>query len=175
MIDSTLAFICWAGICYNPAVYVSTHTWPILPGQTYDGFKGTYYQANHAPYATGESKIRWTWFNAAGPEDSVSVTVIYSTLPVRLDGKMPLGQGRSRIAPNPADRYIHLYADPSIQAPFEGHLCNTTGRILRKYHFPVVGNPVILDVSGIEKGLSFLLILRDNIPQEVIKASILPR
>lgn len=172
MLDSTLAFICWAGICYSPNVFVSTHTQLIGSGQTYDGFKGTYYQANHSLYPTGESRIRWTWFNAEEPDDSVSFTVIYSTQPVGLTGSLIESQSRCRVAPNPADRSINLYAASWLKAPFDVGLYNAAGRLFRRYQIRDADNVVYLDVSGMERGLYLLQINQDNNLREVIKVSI---
>lgn len=175
MLDSTLVFICWAGICYSPNIYVSTHTQLIGPGQVYNGFKGTYYQANHSLYPAGESKIRWTWFSADEPDDSVSVTVIYSTLPVGMAGRGSDIQNRSTVAPNPAGRYINLYPASWLKAPFEVYLSNTAGRVLRRYQIPHAGDRVNLDVSGMARGHYLLQIIQNEKNREVIKISIDPR
>ncbi|HNY03943.1 MAG TPA: hypothetical protein PKG48_15210, partial [Bacteroidales bacterium] len=74
--------MCWAGGCYSASTYISPNAQAIDPGATNTEFSGHYTNANFNPIGSGESMIRWTFFDRTNPNDSVSVTVKYTTFPV---------------------------------------------------------------------------------------------
>lgn len=81
MLPGTVSSICWAGYCYGPAMMVSTFPLTMDPAQSDTGCFSHFGPAGQR----GTSVVRWTFFNEADPNDSVSVTAHYATYPAAVE------------------------------------------------------------------------------------------
>jgi hypothetical protein len=101
ILDSTEMLMCWAGGCYPSTVFVSPKSLSMAAGSTNTGFSGHYIQSsgNHIP--SGESIVRWVFYDMSDSNDSVSVTIKYLTYPTGIED-IKATQGKlSDIYPNP--------------------------------------------------------------------------
>lgn len=73
MLDSTEVTMCWAGGCYSSGTMISPNDQPITPGETITEFSGHYSQVAFNHFKSGESIVRWVFFDRANVNDSVSV------------------------------------------------------------------------------------------------------
>jgi hypothetical protein len=103
MLDSTEVTMCWAGGCYGSGTNVSPNDQSISTGQTITEFSGHYTQVAFSHFKSGESVVRWVFFDKGNVNDSVSVTVKYTTYPLGLDESMAMQGTLSSIYPNPAN------------------------------------------------------------------------
>ncbi|MEI7897538.1 MAG: T9SS type A sorting domain-containing protein [bacterium] len=114
MLDSTEITMCWAGGCYPSNINVSPNAQSIEAGQTITDFVGHYTQTAFSHFKSGESVIRWTFFDSANVNDSASVTVKYTTYPLGIDENAARQAMLSNAYPNPASGYAAFsYAVPS--------------------------------------------------------------
>ena len=103
MLDSTVSMMCWAGQCWAPTVDVSPGSTPIEAGQTNTEFSG-HYSAQTATYMfhTGESIVRWVFFNENNVNDSMSVTIKYRTFGLGVEDGNVQNASLTSAYPNPA-------------------------------------------------------------------------
>lgn len=99
LVDSTENTFCWAGLCYAPFVYISPNAVNIAAGTIHeDDFSGHYNPKGHP----GESSVSYVFYDEANPNDSVMVTVIYTTLTIGVDDNFSAAYSISHPYPNPA-------------------------------------------------------------------------
>lgn len=96
IVPETQNTFCW-DVCYPPNVYVSLGALTLAPGETTNVFTGDYEPLTHA----GQSIIRYVFFNAANPNDSICFKSFFNAYPL---GVEPItGQATlSSAYPNPA-------------------------------------------------------------------------
>jgi hypothetical protein len=112
--DSTEVTMCWAGGCYPSFVNVSPNGQAITPGQTITDFVAHYASATGRGFKSGESVVRWVFYDGANPNDSVSVIVKYTTYPSGLEDRTSRQGMLSAAYPNPADAAASFtYAVPA--------------------------------------------------------------
>jgi hypothetical protein len=102
MLDSTEITMCWAGGCYPANINVSPGHSTIGAGETNTEFVGHYTQIAFQHLKVGESVVRWVFYNRSNENDSVSVTVKYTSYPLGLDESAASLATMSGIYPNPA-------------------------------------------------------------------------
>ncbi|MBN1200071.1 MAG: T9SS type A sorting domain-containing protein [Bacteroidales bacterium] len=102
LIPDTENAFCW-DVCYGPDIYVSIGWVDIDPGVTNTAFTGDYSPQNHA----GQSIIRYVFFDANNPNDSVCFRALYNAYPLGMENHEVLAS-LSAAYPNPA----------SVQASF---------------------------------------------------------
>jgi hypothetical protein len=115
MLDSTAVAMCWAGSCYSSETFVSPNAQPLDPGQTNSEFSGDYMSTKMSfNFNVGESVVRWVFFNQDNVNDSVSVTIKYSTFGVGLEDGNVRQASLSNTYPNPASTNTSFgYSVPS--------------------------------------------------------------
>jgi hypothetical protein len=115
MIDSTAMAMCWAGACYSPETFVSPYSELIEPGQTNNEFSGDYMTTKMSfAFTIGQSEVRWVFFNQDNVNDSVSVTIKYSTFGVGIEDGNVRQASLSNAYPNPSrSSSIFSYSIPS--------------------------------------------------------------
>jgi hypothetical protein len=102
MLDSTEITMCWAGGCYPPKTNLSPSAQLITPGQTNTEFVGHYTQMAFNHFKSGESVVRWCFFDQQNPNDSVSVLIKYTSYPLGISEKSGRVAELSNVYPNPA-------------------------------------------------------------------------
>jgi len=98
---------CW-DVCYVPKVMVSTNPILMKSQEVVNRFDGTYDSYGYS----GESRIRYVWFDGANPNDSVCVETKYLSRPMGVD-EPTLTSGEMFASPNPAGNYVKLSWKPS--------------------------------------------------------------
>jgi hypothetical protein len=152
MLDSTTVFMCWAGVCYSAAVFTSSNSQPIGPGETYYDYKGTYHQVAYNNYIPGESVVRWTFFDESNPDDSVSVTVIYATWPVGTPERN--GQEATlTVFPNPAGDQITVGTRGWNDGPVEVQIHDMTGIKVSSVHAEIFAGSIELSTRQLKNGV----------------------
>ena len=102
LLDSTMMLFCW-GICYDSSVHVSPNPQYIEAGHSFTEFVGDYIAMTASYYFhSGESVVRWVFFNQENVNDSVSVTVKYTTYPLGIAEVNNRQPDLSNAFPNPA-------------------------------------------------------------------------
>jgi hypothetical protein len=129
---------CWGGQCYPPNIYISLSSAIILPGETtaIGAFTGDYDPGT----IIGQSSISYVFFDSSNENDSVMVTVLYTTTAT---GVKSINEKEFTISdpyPNPANGFVK----------FDYDLNQSTNGLLRVYS--LVGSLVkeikITDPSG---------------------------
>ena len=168
---STLAnaSICWAGYCFGPETNTALFPLTMQPGDTVEGCFGHF-----APYGTrGVSTIRWTFFNQANVNDSISVTVNYSIFPTAVtENSIQIGSlaFAGRI---PADDQILVKYSlpPGKQGRIE--MRNSSGRMLSFRETTFNSGTARFNANDLSSGIYFLTLSIDGIPIVTKKAPIL--
>ncbi len=153
--------MCWAGGCYSSTTFVSPNAQAIAPGETDLEFSGHYTQINFQPIGTGESVIRWTFFDRVDPNDSVSVTVKYTTFPVGQEERTAARVSLSDLSPNPASG--NVTAGYSLPAGSQGTLAvrNMLGTLVME--LPLSGSgKTTLSTTGLRDGIYFCTLTADG-------------
>lgn len=167
MLDSTKVFMCWAGVCYAATIFTSTNSQPIGPGDTYTDFSGTYHQIAYHPYLPGESIVRWTFFDAANPDDSVSVTVIYATWPVGISDQAIRESGVSAF-PNPAGDKITIIARRWNDQPAEVQIHDLTGAMVTSIPANINSGRIEMSTTHLKDGV-YVCILKSARKSEQVR------
>ncbi len=113
LIEGSVNTFCW-GMCFLPNVYQSPDYIVIEAGATNDSdFSGHYNPNSNA----GESSISYVFFDEANSDDSVMVTVIYTTLTIGIGDRFNTVYNFSQPYPNPATGVVKFdYSFPNNQA-----------------------------------------------------------
>jgi hypothetical protein len=108
MLDSTEITMCWAGACYPASTFLSPNAQLITVGQTITDFTGHYLQIKYRPLKSGESVVRWSFFDMDNHGDSVSVQVKYYSYPLGIPEPAYRQATLSNVYPNPASDQAHV-------------------------------------------------------------------
>jgi hypothetical protein len=145
-IPGSLNLFCW-DICYAPSVYVSNIV-AIPAGGTFTSFTG-HYTGN----TSGVSHIRYVFFNAANPNDSVWFNVTYSAY--------PLGISENREAkisnayPNPANASTRI--EYSLPTGNIGSIVvrNVLGSEVKNVSLANTVGKAVISTSDLKEGIYF--------------------
>ena len=163
MSDSTELTFCWAGECGGAEVFVSRNSQLINPGQTIYDFSGHYSAVTSSYYFhSGESRVRWVFFDKSNPNDSVSVTLVYTTFGVGMEER---GAGQAMLSnayPNPA--YGHASFSYSIPSGSSGTMIirDLLGSAVQTQMLPVASGKVGINTSALSDGIYFCSLLVDG-------------
>jgi hypothetical protein len=163
MLDSTQTFICWANFCYAPSVIISANAQPVAAGETYSGFKGIYAHVSYNNITIGESVVRWVFLDMENPNDSVSVTVRYTTFPVGIGEEDTSDDQMFTMSPNPTAGavFIGYPAHPASSGTIL--IQNMQGIVVHSQKFPPNANHASLDISHLKDGIYLCSLLIDGI------------
>lgn len=154
MLDSTQTFMCWAGYCFAPHLYVSPYAQPIEAGQTNHEFKGIYAQVSYNSFPIGESVVRWVFCDQSNVNDSVSVTVRYTTYPVSLDEVQKSPNGFVNCNPNPADIFTTVRFSDQIVSCGSVRIYNILGETVYEQPLPpFTSHPVRVSTMNLASGI----------------------
>jgi len=162
MMDSVEVTMCWAGACYPSFVNVSPNSKPIDAGQIITDFVGHYSCMTSHGFKSGESIVRWVFYDGANTNDSVSVTVKYTSFPLGVDDKI-IHQGiLSNIYPNPADATVSFsYAVPSGS---QGTIVirNLVGSMVQTEQVSDGSGKMTLNTASLNDGIYFCSLVLDG-------------
>ena len=162
MMDSVESYLCWAGGCYTSGTFVSPNSAPMAAGQTLTDFVGHYGTVTNKGFKSGESIIRWVFFNDADHNDSVYLTVKYTTYPLGVDEKNS-GQGMlSNAWPNPADATATL--NYSVPTGSQGTIIvrNMVGSTVQTESLSSGYGKININTASLNDGIYFCSLLLDG-------------
>jgi len=158
LVDGTLSQICWAGLCYPPAVDTSVYSQVVIAGGSSadEDFSGHYLPNNH----TGTSIVEFIFYNIDNPTEFVSVTVNFVVEFVGIDEDVMKGGSISEIYPNPATNYVNLDFDltPSVKQA-KVRVINLLGSVVKEVEIERGTNQLKLDISDLDNGVYFYSVL----------------
>jgi Secretion system C-terminal sorting domain len=142
---------CW-DVCYVPSVMVSKKPIVIKPQEIVTRFDATY----DSYYYSGDSRIRYVWFDGANLSDSVGVEVIFHSRPSGI-GENAIGLNEMSAFPNPAGRSVRLNWKPT-SSPGILTFHDLLGNKVLVRNIEGQANEVILDTSDFPDGLYFCML-----------------
>ncbi len=162
MLDSTEITMCWAGGCYPPFVNISPNAQTITAGQTITDFVGHYTQSAFQHFKPGESVVRWVFYDMSNVNDSVSVTIKYTTYPLGVDdAKVKLGV-LSNAYPNPSA--VHASFSYSIPSGVTGAIIirNLLGSTVYSEQLQSSAGKVSINTENLSDGIYFYSLVIDG-------------
>lgn len=155
MLDSTEVTMCWAGGCYGSGTFVSPNDQAMAPGETITEFSGHYTQVAFSHFKSGESVVRWVFYDRANVNDSVSVTVKYTTYPLGIAESLARQGTLSNIYPNPA--FMDASCNYSLPAGLQGTIVvrDMLGTTVHAQLLPDQAGKVTINTSGMSEGIYF--------------------
>ena len=162
MLDSTEITMCWAGGCYGSSTYISPNAKDIAAGQTITEFSGHYTQIAFGHFTSGLSVVRWVFYDETNANDSVSVTVRYTTFPTGLDdAKEPQGM-LSNAYPNPANG--NATCSYSLHSGSQGTILirNILGESVQTHLLSASSGKVTINSMNLSDGIYFCSLLVDG-------------
>lgn len=162
MLDSTEITMCWAGSCYPSSTFVSPNAQAITAGQTITDFIGHYTQTAYLHFKSGESVVRWVFFDKINPNDSVSVTIKYATFPLAIEESAARRAMLSNAYPNPsASETSFSY---SIPVGSQGTILvrDLLGSTVQSLVLPVSFGKTTLNTMNLSDGIYFCSLMVDG-------------
>jgi len=162
MLDSTVSMMCWAGQCWAPTVYVSPNSSPLAAGQTSTEFSG-HYSAQTATYFfhSGESIVRWVFFNQDNVNDSMSVTIKYRTFGLGVEDENGRSASLTNAYPNPAGANASFsYSIPSGSAVVV--VRNVLGSTVLSEPLSSGNGKFIINTANLSNGIYFYSMMVDG-------------
>jgi hypothetical protein len=169
MLDSTQTFMCWSNFCYAPHVVISPNAQPIGAGETYTGFKGIYAQVKYNYLMIGESVVRWVFLNQDNPDDSVSVTVRYTTYPVGIGEEHNIDDLAFTMSPNPTAGAVLIGFHSNLTSAGTIQIQNMHGIAVLSQQVPYPADQISLDVSHLNNGVYLCSLLINGIRKHTQK------
>ena len=148
-------YFCW-DLCYGNATSNSLGGWTVQPGATDNNFSGHVYSANSG--STCIDSVRYTFFNAANPNDSVSVVLKFSasaTFSVKENSLQT-----SKAYPNPAKNYVVVELAKQPKAGTTIEVYNLLGTKVRS--IAVRNSRIEISVADLNAGIYLYTILENG-------------
>lgn len=142
---------CW-DVCYIPSVMVSKHPIDIPAGALISKFDATYESYGYS----GDSKIRYVWFDGSKPSDSVAIEVIFRARPLGLEESM-ITLNALVASPNPANAVVKLNWKP-FSAPAKLTVHDLIGNKIVEKPIERSAGEEILYTDGFPDGLYFCIL-----------------
>lgn len=166
-VTGTVNMFCWAGGCYPPETFVSPNAQPIAAGATNNEFSGDFMPN----LKSGQSIIRYVFFNRADPNDSVCFNALYQAYPLGVD--LLSDQIRfSNAYPNPATARVSFNYELPSGAEASVIISNILGSVLKTIPVSNFQGKVTTDVSDLQEGV-YLYSLVVNGKKQVTKKLII--
>jgi len=142
---------CWGALCYQPHISVAPLAQTIQPGEEFKGFIGYVYPDAGAGPMIGN--IRYVFFAAGDPNDSISHTITYeTTADFSLSEKqVPVVQ----LYPNPTSGLTTVQIDGVENQNLRLEIINLVGKTLRSIPIPIGENRVTFDAATLAPGVYF--------------------
>jgi hypothetical protein len=159
LVDSNEVSMCWAGGCTGSDIFVSPNSQPIHPGETNTEFSGHYTQVDFNHLKTGESIVRWVFYDRAYPDDSACVTVTYAVHALGIEEANAPESNLSNAYPNPANGLASC--SYSFPAGSEGTILvrDLLGSSVQTQVLPAAAGKVTLNTSNLGDGIYFCSLL----------------
>ncbi|MCK9203480.1 MAG: T9SS type A sorting domain-containing protein [Bacteroidales bacterium] len=155
ILQGTQNWFCWEG-CYFPNTMVSSKPYIIGPSQLYGGFDSHYKAAGK----TGESRIRYVFFNGQNTSDTTYFEVVFTTTPTGIDDKTTTSG--LTISPNPASSMVKI--SYNLLTGINGTLVfrNILGQVIKTFLLTDPSGTVSCDLSEFSEGIYFVTLSSDK-------------
>jgi hypothetical protein len=153
----TMNLLCW-GLCFDTSVYVTHDPIVIHAGRTDSTDFSAHYLPNGAP--AGISTIRYVFFDANNPSDSVCVNISFDTYPQGIKGFS--GKNLFAAFPNPADDYVNFSF--SLPAGSEGMVVirDLLGSSVKEVPVTSVSGKISVNTLDLADGIYFYTFLSNG-------------
>jgi len=155
LMEDTEVTFCFGGICYFYTTYVSDPSDPIEPGGSITDFSGHYNRSDWEPIPSGETVVRWTFFVNGDENDSVSVTVKYTTYPLGIEKPIAFQGFLSSGFPNPANEIVTFHYQVATGSQGTLIIRNLVGSALMDVVLPATEGKITLPTAGLPGGIYF--------------------
>jgi len=158
VVPGSLNYFCW-GQCYEPGITVSPDSLNIQPGGSISGmFYGDYKPMGN----TGESVIKYCFYNSREIADSVCYNVTFNAFSVGINDNPLLSRGMGDPYPNPAVNVANVkYAFTSIQGA-RMEVYDVLGQRVRSLGVEKAQGALKLDVTGLRPGVYLLQMVNNG-------------
>ena len=156
LVEETVNYFCWGGLCYSNVVDTSTVALTLNPGESADEFEGDYEPYGHS----GTTSVSYYFYEKGNPSNQAGVEVHYEVETSGI-GDQDLISGL-KLYPVPADQYITLeYSDMRAEQAIV-RLTNLTGSTVSEKAINPNQNKMQINSSGLDNGIYFISIYLDN-------------
>jgi len=156
LVHGAAVAFCW-GLCYIPEVFVSPDSIIIDAGATNStDFSGHYYPQG----IVGISTIRYVFFNANNPNDSVCVNIEFSTYPQGINDLS--GVTLSNACPNPANNSVSLSYSVPQNSNAKLIIRNVLGSVVKDLNIAGNSGQINLNTTELADGVYFYSFLVDG-------------
>jgi len=159
------AYFCW-DLCYGSNVNASVGGNSIAAGQSNNLFSGHVYSTNDG--TTCVDSIRYTFFNEANPNDSVSIVVKYDASAVFsvAESTLPV----AKLYPNPAVNYVVVELNTPVSQGTTVELYNLLGAKVRSVK--ANSSRVEIPVADLHNGIYLCTITKNGKSLETRKINV---
>ncbi|MEI7500664.1 MAG: T9SS type A sorting domain-containing protein [Bacteroidota bacterium] len=151
ILQGSVNSFCWES-CYGPAIMVSPTPIVINPQEIITRFDAVYKSYGYS----GDSRIRYVWYDGANPNDSVGVEVVFRSHPTGLDDNM-VSATEIVASPNPADAVVSLSWEPTYN-PGMLTIHNLVGKKILVKTIEGTEREATLNISDFPDGLYFCIL-----------------
>ena len=147
---------CWGGMCYPPNVYVSPNATTIPGGgiSPEGEFSGDYDPGT----IIGQSSISYVFFDSANENDSVMVTVLYTTTAT---GLTPVNEREYTISepyPNPANDFVKFDYNLNQSLDCQLKLYSLVGSLVKEIKITDQSGTLQINMDQLEEGFYFYIL-----------------
>ena len=147
---------CWGGMCYPPNVYVSPNATTIPGGgiSPEGEFSGDYDPGT----IIGQSSISYVFFDSANENDSVMVTVLYTTTAT---GLTPVNEREFTISepyPNPANGFVKFDYNLNQSLDCQLKLYSLVGSLVKEIKITDQSGTLQINMDQLEEGFYFYIL-----------------
>jgi Secretion system C-terminal sorting domain len=162
VLDSTEITMCWAGGCYSASTFISPNAQQMAAGQINTEFVGHYTQTAFHPFTSGESVVRWVFFDRANVNDSASVTIKYTSFPLGIDEANGQQGVLSNAYPNPASGYTGFTYSTAAGSLGKIVIRNILGATMQTQLLSATSGKVTVNTMNLSDGIYFCSLMVDG-------------
>jgi hypothetical protein len=154
--EGTTNSFCWGGSCYPPDIYVSQDTTTIPAGgiSPEGEFSGDYNPGT----IIGQSSISYVFFDSSNENDSVMVTVLFTTTAT---GLIPIKENEFSISepyPNPADGFVKFDYDFNQSINSQLKVYSLVGSLVKELEIIDRSGTIQVNTDRMEEGFYFYIL-----------------
>lgn len=159
ILDETNVTFCWGTSCYGPNTYLSPEAVRLDSQATDSSFRGDY---NHYG-KQGTSMARFTFFDEANPNDSLSFIVNYTVGYLGINENVKIGFSISNAYPNPATSTSYVdYKLPKSAVGASLRINSLLGVTIQDIPLDRSEGKATIDVSKLKEGIYFYSLIVNN-------------
>jgi hypothetical protein len=159
LMATTSSNICWGPSCYPPFIYDTPEAVNIESGATDNTFRGDYTHGG----VQGTSKVRFTFYNTANPNDTLSIIVNFTVGYVGIADVVISAPEISNAYPNPASGKVNFdYKLPASVAKASIKVTNLLGTVIDDVILEKTEGKISLNVSNLKNGIYFYSLMINN-------------